>query len=336
MGDLRIGVLGAARIAPAALIKPAAAISGVRVVAVAARDRARADAFATKHSIPFVHPSYEALIDDPEIDAVYNPLPNGLHGRWTTAALEAGKHVLCEKPFTANMVEAEAVSATAERSGRVVMEAFHYRYHPLAQRMRQIVDSGELGALRHVEAWNCFPLPRFSDIRYSLDLAGGALMDAGCYAVHMVRLVGAGEPDVVSATPTMQSPGIDRAMRADLRFAAGHSGRLTCSMWSRSVLRLAVRVIGLEGEMRVFNPIAPQFPHRLTVQTPVGRRVERFARRPTYTYQLEAFRDTVAGDDANLTPPSDSIANMAVIDSIYRAAGLEPRSPTRQRGESDA
>jgi predicted dehydrogenase len=237
MSDLRIGVLGAARIAPAALIKPARAIDGVRVVAVAARDRTRADAFATKHSIPFVHTGYEELIADPEIDAIYNPLPNGLHGRWTTAALDAGKHVLCEKPFTANRSEAETVAADAERTGLVVMEAFHYRYHPLAARMRQIVDSGELGRLRHVEAWNCFPLPKFSDIRYSLDLAGGALMDAGCYAVHMVRLVGAGEPDVVSATPTLQSPGIDRAMRADLLFAAGHSGRLTCSMWSRSVLR---------------------------------------------------------------------------------------------------
>jgi predicted dehydrogenase len=328
MSDLRIGVLGAARIAPAALIKPARAIDGVRVVAVAARDRTRADAFATKHSIPFVHTGYEELIADPEIDAIYNPLPNGLHGRWTTAALDAGKHVLCEKPFTANRSEAETVAADAERTGLVVMEAFHYRYHPLAARMRQIVDSGELGRLRHVEAWNCFPLPKFSDIRYSLDLAGGALMDAGCYAVHMVRLVGAGEPDVVSATPTLQSPGIDRAMRADLLFAAGHSGRLTCSMWSRSVLRLAVRVLGDRGEMRVFNPIAPQFPHRLAVRTPVGRRVEHFARRPTYTYQLEAFRDSVAGEDTNLTPPSDSIANMAVIDSIYRAAGLEPRSPS--------
>ncbi len=105
---------------------------------------------------------------------MYNPLPNGLHGRWTIAALDAGRHVLCEKPFTANRDEAVEVGAAADRAGRVVLEAFHYRYHPLAIRMREIVTSGELGPLRHVEVWNCFPLPRFSDIRYRLDLAGGA------------------------------------------------------------------------------------------------------------------------------------------------------------------
>ena len=115
----------------------------------------------------------------PSIDAIYNPLPNGLHAEWTIAALEAGKHVLCEKPFTANAKEAEAVAAVATRTGLVVMEAFHYRYHPLAQRMREIVESGELGTIRRVETALCFPLPKFSDIRYQYDLAGGATMDVG-------------------------------------------------------------------------------------------------------------------------------------------------------------
>jgi predicted dehydrogenase len=199
----------------------------------------------------------------------------------------------------------------------------------LAGRVREIVESGELGELRHVEAWNCFPLPRFSDIRYRLDLAGGALMDAGCYAVHMLRLVGLGEPTVVSAAAKLHGEGIDRAMAAELRFDAGHTGTLHCSMWSRSLLHLSVRVVGSEGELRVLNPIAPQFPHRLTIRTAAGKRVEPVPKRSTYSYQLEAFRDAVAGQaSANLTPPSDSIANMAVIDDIYRAAGLSPRRPS--------
>jgi predicted dehydrogenase len=330
MDELRIGVLGAARIAPAAVIKPARSLDGVRIVAVAARDASRAQAFATKHGIDRVHAGYDELIADPEIDAVYNPLPNGLHGHWTVAALEAGKHVLCEKPFTANRDEAVAVAAVAASSGKVVMEAFHYRYHPLALRMREIVMSGELGQLEHVEAWECFPLPKFSDIRYQLDLAGGALMDAGCYAIHMARLVGGGgEPDVVSAEAKLRSDQVDRAMRAELRFPAGHTGRVGCSMWSTSLLRLSVRARGSDGELTVFNPVAPQFFHRLSVRTRDGRRTEKVGSRPTYSYQLEAFRDAVGGrTDANLTPPADSIANMAVIDAVYRAAGLDPRQPS--------
>src|SRR5690348_11472118 len=135
MTTLRIGILGAARIAPSAVIKPARNHDEAVVTAVAARDRGRADAFATKHGIPNVRDSYAALIADPDVDAIYNPLPNGLHAEWTIAALEAGKAVLCEKPFTANAKEAEEVAAVATRTGVVVMEAFHYRYHPLAHRM---------------------------------------------------------------------------------------------------------------------------------------------------------------------------------------------------------
>ena len=332
MEELRIGVLGAARIAPAAVVKPARGLAGVRVEAVAARDATRAEGFARKHEIPRVHASYEELVADPDVDAVYNPLPNGLHGRWTIAALEAGKHVLCEKPFTANRSEAESVAEVAAASGKVVMEAFHYRYHPLAARVREIVDSGELGELVHVEAWECFPLPRFDDIRYQLDLAGGALMDAGCYAVHMVRLAGRGEPEVLSAQARLRSEQVDRAMRAELRFTEGHTGRVGCSMWSRSLLRLSIRVTGSAGELRVFNPVAPQLYHRLSVTTGSSRRTERFGTRPTYSYQLEAFRDAVGGRvEANLTPPSDSIATMAVIDAVYEAAGLARREPTAAR-----
>src|SRR5205823_7405165 len=195
--SLRIGILGAARIAPAALVKPAASNSSVSVTAVAARSLDRAQAFATRHGIERAYAGYEELLADPEIDAVYNPLPNGLHGRWTLAALAAGKHVLCEKPFTANAAEAREIAHLAEASDRVVMEAFHYRYHPLALRIEEIVASGELGKLKHVETALCFPLPKFSDIRYNYALAGGATMDAGCYAGHMARTFGGENPEVV-------------------------------------------------------------------------------------------------------------------------------------------
>jgi predicted dehydrogenase len=249
--SLRIGILGAASIAPSALIKPAGANREVVVAAVAARDGARAQAYATKHGIARVYDSDEKLIADPDVDAVYNPLPNSLHGRLTRAALAGGKHVLCEKPFTANAAEAQRIADLAATSDRVVMEAFHYRYHPLALRIEQIIASGELGKLERVEAAMCFPLPKFSDIRYNYSLGGGATMDAGCYAVRMARTFGGGTPEVVSAQAKLRDPQIDRAMTAELRFPGGHTGRVRCSMWSSDLLQFNARVMGDCGELRL-------------------------------------------------------------------------------------
>ncbi|MBV8386419.1 MAG: Gfo/Idh/MocA family oxidoreductase [Acidimicrobiia bacterium] len=328
---VRIGCLGAARIAPAALFKPARASAEVDATAVAARDPERARSFAAKHGVPVVHTSYDELLGDSDVDAVYNPLPNGLHGLWTIRALEAGKHVLCEKPFTANAAEAERVAAAADRSGLVVMEAFHWRYHPLARRMLEIIDRGELGPIRHIETTMCFPLFKRSDIRWQLDLAGGALMDAGCYTVHMLRTLAGDEPEVVSADAKLRAPGVDRVMQADMRFADGRTGRIRTSMWSSSVLKMAARVEGERGTLSVFNPVAPQYFHRMTVKVDGKRRRERVKGGSTYAYQLQAFADAVLRGAPTLTPPTDSTANMRVIDDIYRAAGMEPR-----RGATDS
>jgi predicted dehydrogenase len=327
--SLRIGILGAARIAPAALVKPASSSSEVDVVAIAARSLERAQTFAARHGIPRTHSSYEALLADPDIDAVYNPLPNGLHGRWTRAALEAGKHVLCEKPFTANAAEAREIARVAEASGRVVMEAFHYRYHPLALRVEELVASGELGTLERVETALSFPLPKFSDIRYDYALAGGATMDAGCYAVHMARTFGGGEtPSVVSASAKLRSSRVDRAMTAELKFPSGHTGRVECSMWSSSLLKISAKVIGSRGSIRVFNPLMPQAYHRFSVRIGGERRTEKFPRRATYAYQLDAFAAAVLRGEPVKTSPADAIETMTVIDEIYRAAGLPLREPS--------
>ena len=311
-----------------ALIKPAEKNADVVVAAVAARDSSRARSFAAKHGIASVHESYEALVTDPDIDAVYIPLPNGLHGRWTRAALAAGKHVLCEKPMTANASEAREIAELAAHSDRVVMEAFHYRYHPLTLRVEEIIASGELGALERVEAALCFPLPKFSDIRYNYSLAGGATMDAGCYAVHMARTFGGSTPEVVAARAKLRDPQVDRAMTAELQFADGHTGRVRCSMWSTHLLQISARVVGEHGELRVFNPVMPQLWPRLSVRSPDGRRVERFSRRASYAYQLDAFAAAVLRGESVKTTPADAIENMTVIDAIYRAAGLPLRTPS--------
>jgi len=183
---IRFGILGAARIAPDALIKAAHNVPEAQVVAVAARDPKRAREFAATHKIPRVLATYDDLINDPELDAIYNPLPNSLHCEWTIAALRAGKHVLCEKPLASNATEAERMANAADESGKILGEAFHYRYHPLADRVRGLIAGGTLGRLLDVEGHFSVPIPE-NNIRFDWNLAGGATMDLGCYPLHMIR-----------------------------------------------------------------------------------------------------------------------------------------------------
>jgi len=322
---LRIGILGAARIAPMALIRPARQVPEAAIVAVAARDPARARAFAAKHGIARVADSYDALLADAEIDAIYNPLPNSLHAEWGIKAMEAGKHLLCEKPLASNADEARTMVEAAARCQRVLFEAFHYRYHPLAARMKSVVDSGVLGAVRHIETVMCIPLLVPGDIRYRWGLAGGATMDIGCYAINMLRFLAGAEPEVVRAEARLSSPTIDRWMTADFRFADGRTGRITCSLFSSQLLSLRARVRGDAGELRVFNPLAPHFYHRLTVRTPQGTSAERVPGDATYTHQLRAFVAAARDHAPFPTDGRDAVANMRVIDAVYEKAGLPRR-----------
>jgi len=325
---LRIGILGAAKIAPTALVKPARRTGRAAVVAVAARDRTRAEAFARKHEIPRVLGNYTELVSDPDIDAVYNPLPNGLHGHWTIAALQAGKHVLCEKPFTANADEARSVAEVNNANpGLVVMEAFHYQYHPFAKRLVEIVRSGELGNITDIDVSFSAPLWKKGDIRYQLALAGGATMDMGCYPVSLLRLLAAG-PRVISAEAKLSSPGVDRAMDAHFSLPDGGRAHIGCSMFSSSVLRLHAEVTGDNGKISAFNPFSPHYGHRMKVTTSLGTRKERFSRKASYDFQLEAFAAAVEDGASFPTTAVDAIRTMELIDGIYAAAGLPLRQPT--------
>jgi len=325
---LRIGILGAAKIAPTALVKPARRTGRVAVVAVAARDRTRAEEFARKHEIPRVLGNYAQLVSDPDIDAVYNPLPNGLHGHWTIAALQAGKHVLCEKPFTANADEARSVAEVNNANpGLVVMEAFHYQYHPFAKRLVEIVRSGELGNITDIDVSFSAPLWKKGDIRYQLALAGGATMDMGCYPVSLLRLLAAG-PRVISAEAKLSSPGVDRAMDAHFSLPDGGRAHIGCSMFSSSVLRLHAEVTGDNGKISAFNPFSPHYGHRMKVTTSLGTRKERFSRKASYDFQLEAFAAAVEDGASFPTTAVDAIRTMELIDAIYAGAGLPLRQPT--------
>jgi predicted dehydrogenase len=240
--------------------------------------------------------------------------------------------VLCEKPFTANADEARAVAAAANGTpGLIIMEAFHYQYHPLSKRLVEIVRSGELGNITDIDVAFSAPLWKKGDIRYQLALAGGATMDMGCYPVSLLRLLAPG-PRVINASAKLSSPGVDRAMDAHFSLPDGGRAHIGCSMFSSSVLRMHVDVIGDNGKVSVFNPFSPQHGHRMKVTTTLGSRRERFSRKATYDFQLEAFVAAVEDGTSFPTTATDAIRTMELIDSIYLAAGLPVRQPTPPQG----
>jgi predicted dehydrogenase len=325
--NVKIGLLGASRIAPNAVVKPALGTEGVEIAAVAARDVGRAEEFAALHDIPTVHDSYEALIADESLDAIYNPLVPAMHAEWTIKALEHGKHVLCEKPFACNAAQAADMVRVARSQDRVLMEAFHWRYHPLAQAMLEVV--GRIGPLVRGEAVFGFHLDDKDRWLFDYALGGGASMDAGCYPVHWMRTLSGEEPAVVGASAVMVDERVDVSMEADLRFPSGFPAHIRCSIVEpvppgERTWYLVVE--GAGGVLRVENPLAPQEGHRLTAEFENGDGLdETYGLRPTYAYQLEAFLESVRSGRQPLTGGDDAVGNMATIDNIYRAAGLPLR-----------
>jgi predicted dehydrogenase len=327
-GRVRIGILGASSFAPTTMINPAKENRDVVVAAVASRDQPSADDFAAKYDIPKAYGTYEALLDDPSLDAIYVLVPTSMHGKWTKLALAAGKHVLVEKPFTANAAEAQEIADLDAQSDRVVMEAIQFRHHPLTRRVEEIIASGEIGTLRRVEVTLCVLLPTFKANCYNYAMAGGAMMDAGSYVTNMARTFGGSTPEVVSAQAKLQKPQVDRAMSAELRYASGHTGRLRCALWSGNLFRASAKIVGDDGELRWLSPAAPNVFPVLSVRSANGRRSERFSRRTTYSFQLEAFAGAVLRGEPVRTSPQDAVQNMSVIDAVYRAAGLPIREPS--------
>jgi predicted dehydrogenase len=329
---MRIGVLGAARIAGLAIVGPART-TGDRLVAVAARDRRRAEAFAAERGVERVVGSYADVVTDPEVEVVYNPLANALHGPWNLAAVAAGKHVLTEKPSASNAEEAREVREAAARARVTVLEGFHYLYHPVTRRLHELLDSGELGELRQVEVEVAIAAPGDDDPRWSLELAGGALMDLGCYSLHAHRMLApwaGGLPRLVAARAGERAgrPGVDEWLDADLAFPNGATGSARCSMAGDR--RMTCRIVGSRGEATAANFVEPHLDDRVLVTTPDGERVEELGRRSSYTYQLEALRAHLR-DGASLPVGSDdAVETMQLIDDCYRAAGLAPRPRSRQ------
>ena len=294
------------------------------MIAIAARDPARAREFAATHHIPRVHATYADLIGDPELDVIYNPLPNSMHCEWTIAALEAGKHVLCEKPIAANGAEAERMARVAETTGLILGEAFHYRYHPLADRVREILSSGTLGRLRHLEGRFSVPMPE-TNIRFDWSLAGGATMDLGCYPLHMIRNFSGLTTKVSRASAEIGPKNIDVAMEVELELAGGVTAKMTCSMKKDAQIVASFSARGERGELKVTNPVGPHWGNQVTVKVGADEKSESVQGAPTFTYQLAAFVKAVRGEAKFPTDGAEGIVNMRLIDDVYRAAGLPPR-----------
>ena len=317
---LRIGILGAARVATYAMIAPAREVAGVEVAAVAARDPARAQAYADEHGITKTYPDYDTLIAAPDIDAIYNALPPNLHARWSIAALEAGKPVLCEKPFALSLADTDAMLASEARTGKLLMEAQHSHYHPLSVRMREIAHSGVLGDVVHVDARFTANLPYTPhELRYMPAVGGGALWDLGVYPAYWIGSVLPDEPQVMSAMQRLHEGGADIATDVQLATASGVTATLSCDMQA-AAFAATLTITGSRGSLHVRNPLAPQMGHSLTLTVDGTTTEEQFPMRPTYIYQLEAFRDALSTRTPPPTRGKDTRATVALLNAIRDAA----------------
>jgi xylose dehydrogenase (NAD/NADP) len=313
---LRLGLLSTARI-NRPIVAAARTSARVEIVAVASRDADRAQAYAREHGVPHAVAGYDALLAADDVDAVYVSLPNALHGNWSIRALEAGKHVLCEKPLTRDPREAEAAAAAAEAAGRVLMEAFMYRHHPQTARVVELVRGGAIGRVRAAYADFTFPLADPSDIRVSAELGGGSLMDVGCYSVSGARLL-FGEPERVLGEAVLGDSGVDVAFHGTLRFADDVVAQFVSSF--RLPVHQRLEVVGEDGSLLVEAPWRTDWGGELVLAR--GDHVERTPVDPvdSYALQLENFADAAQGRAEPLVTREDALGQARAIAALYRSA----------------
>jgi predicted dehydrogenase len=327
MRKVRWGVLSTALIGTAKVIPGLRRSERSEVVAIASRSDETASRVARDLAIPRTHGSYEALLADPEVDAVYIPLPNHLHAEWTIAALRAGKHVLCEKPVGLTAAEAERMAAEAVASGRLLMEAFMYRHHPSWRAVAELVADGEIGEVRAVDSWFSYHLDDPSNIRSIRSMGGGALYDIGCYNVNLSRMLFGGEPSSVSAAMVVD-PALDvDVLASGTMVFKGGVASFTCA--TRVEPDQRVHVYGEQGRIALDIPfnIPPTLPTRIRLTT--GKRapedwqtrVIEIAPADPYACEADAFAAAILDGGPVPVPMADAIANMRVLERLFEAAG---------------
>jgi predicted dehydrogenase len=335
---LRWGILGTGNIAGQFCAGVKTARHGT-LAAVGSRADDAARAFAKRHLIPVAHASYEALIADPNVNAIYVALPNSLHCHWTIQALRAGKHVLCEKPIAMSAAEAEQMFDEAQKSGRVLMEAFMYRCHPVTAAVLQAAGSGAIGRLRLVRTSFCFRTRRIDgNVRFARRLGGGALMDIGCYCVNFARLVAGAEPQSISATAQMHPSGVDELVAATLIFPEGLISQFTCSLALQA--DNTAYLCGDEGYLEIPMPWKPRprakfivtqgIPPKMDGGSSSGPRRSKppreihwiNAQAELYAVEADDFANSVRSGWPPRVSREDSIGNMRTLDEIRKQIGL--------------
>jgi predicted dehydrogenase len=319
-----IACLGAARIAPKALIHPASVMSDALLVAIGARDTDRAHDFAQRYGFTRSYGAYDAAIDDPEVSLVYNALPAHLHAPWSIRAAEAGRHVLCEKPFAMNANEVRRMRDAARINGVRMIEAFHHRYHPMWIGVLGWIRSGAIGRIRTIDAtFNC-PIDQKggAEIRYRPECGGGAFMDLGCYALCWTLDIMDAEPHAVEAEATLTESGVDLAMDARLVFPEGAVVNLATSMAPTRALGRSMRIIGEHGEIEFINPVSPHMGG-VAILRRHGRE-ERLPPDPltTYFHQLRAVLGAIRDGAPLPTEGANALRQQETLDRVYAAAGL--------------
>ncbi|MEQ9506243.1 MAG: Gfo/Idh/MocA family oxidoreductase [Hyphomonas sp.] len=318
-----MGILGAAKIAPKAVIEPATRRDDCEIVCVAARDSARARAYAAEHAIPEIAESYEALIARPDIDLIYNALPPHRHADLTIAALEAGKAVLCEKPFAMNAAEAKRMVDASARTGRPLVEAFHYRFHPMFEEILNQLRTGAIGKLCAIRSEFSVSIPyRPGELRHDPALGGGALMDLGCYALHWARVIAGSEPTVVEAHADLSAQGADLVTTAKLAFEEGVTALVRTSMAPGQRFKALLALKGTEGTLIARNPLHPHRGNSIAIRKGGTTRRYTVPGEATYDYQLAHMIDVMNGKTSPLTGGDDAVVTMALIDAVYAAAGV--------------
>ena len=310
------GILSTARIA-GRLVEGARATADADVVAVGSRHERSARAFADAHGIPRAHGSYEALLADPDVEAVYLPLPNSMHVAWTLRALEAGKHVLCEKPMDRRPDEVARAFDLAQARGLVLSEAFMWRHHPQTARLRSLLDDGAIGDVHLVRASFSFMLAGDVDVRLDPALDGGALMDVGCYAVSGVRLVAEGEPRSVAAEAVTGPSGVDMRLAGLLRFDGDVLATIDCGLDLPS--RSELEISGSAGRIVLSDPWHCIDP-KIVVERGFEREVVQIAPADSYALELDDMAAAIRGERAPLLGRADALGQSRTIAALYRSA----------------
>ncbi|CAK0871633.1 unnamed protein product [Prorocentrum cordatum] len=369
---LRLGVLGAARAVPTVIVKPIRRnpdlAAKVEVVAVAARSADKAAAFAAEWGIQKSYGSYAELLADPDVDLVYNSLPNALHCEWTVRALMAGKHVLCGKPLSSNAREAVVMQRAAEDAGKVCLEAFHAISHPVCKRVRELIVEGKIGTVERVEVNYPVelsqydakirskmhqPTPLADDYRMHSEMGGGVTMDLGCYCVAMVKAVTGEDPQVVSAAAQrwLGDSEVDVAMSCEMHLPSGATAHFDCSFVAGKYAQpVTMCIAGSNGKLNVEGFFSAHKANKIRLEQwdDVGvtstESVDdpgRLNTQDSFYYQLMAFVDEVGCQDRRPNPgmpwgytknkintPAEGVKNMAILEDVYRAAGMKPRWTT--------